>query len=271
MSRLLFKKWLLSEMADYGFEKNYHGRPKGGTEELEGNEPFKPLDGSKIVTELRKLPALGPNAPYRKWHDMVEWGTGSGAIQVGVTPLGCMKIVVRQQINDLQGEPTWICQNVVPLGDNEAINKEEVIAHDVYDKVNEISQGMLPSPAREYNELHRLSNKLWTAAKRNHPSYCMFPVSFRKQNEDYYKLVFEFRGQGVLRQQPSKPARAEQFDIDVFWDSKKGLIKIWGYDIDSTLSQHSWKVQPSNFDEWFSPSQETEDIIDNVIKIFMQY
>ena len=130
---------------------------------------------------------------------------------------------------------------------------------------------MIESPDKDFDELDRLAWKLWTTSKRNHPSYCMFPVNLRKQNENYFKLVFEFKGHGVLRQIDARPSRAEQFNIDLYWDKTKGLIRCWGYDIDSTLSQHSWRVQPSMFDEWFSPHQEQEQIIDNIISIFMQY
>jgi hypothetical protein len=271
MSRLLFKNWIVSEMADYGFDQDYRNKPKGGTEEMKGDEPFRRVDGSKIITELAKLPALGPNAPYQKWHDMVEWGDGPGAIQVGVTPLGSMRIVVRRLINDIKGEATWICTDVVPLGDNAAEDKEILIAHDVYGKVTETSQSMLPGPAKEFDDLDRLSWRLWAATKKDHPSYCMFPVGLRKQNENYYKLVFEFRGQGVLRQRTGRQGRAEQYDIDLIWDDKKGLIRCMGYDIESTLGQHSWQVTPSDFNEHFSPNQDYDGIIDNIVKIFMQY
>jgi hypothetical protein len=269
--KLLFKNWLLNEIADFGFDQDMRNKPKGGTEEMDGDTPFKRVDGSKIITELGKLPALGPNKPFQKWNDVVEWGRGPGAIQAGVSPLGSMRVVVRRMVKDLQGEATWICHRVVPLGDNKAEDKELSIAHDVYDQLTEISKEMVPGPEKEFDELERLSWKLWAAAKRDHPSYCMFPIGLKKQNEDYYKLVFEFRGHGVLRQKTGKPGRAEQYNIDLVWDKKKGLIKCWGYDIDSTLGQHSWTVQPSEFNEWFSPKQDQDKIINNIVKIFMQY
>ena len=271
MTRLLFKHWLLSEVADYGFDQDQRNKPKGGTEEIEGTSPFKPIDGSKIIAELTTFPAIGPNRPRQKWNDVVEWGQGPGAIQVGVTPLGSMKIVVRRLTKDLYGEETWICQRVIPLGDNEAENQEIAIAHDVYDKLAEVANAMIPGPANAYDELERLSWKLWAATKRDHPSYCMFPIGMRKQNENYYKLVFEFRGHGVLRHKSGRPGRAEQFNIDVIWDDKKGLIRVLGYDIASTLGQHSWQVKPSEFNEYFSPQQEHEEIIKNITKIFLQY
>ena len=265
-----FKKWLLSEMANFGFEKDFKGKPKGGTDEIKGNEIFNTIDGGRIITELVKLPALGSNVPYQKWNDMVEWGSGPGAIQVSVTPLGSMKIIIRRNIKDLLGESIWICNKIIPLDDNKDENHEVSVANDVYDQVVEISREMLPTPDQEYN-IEKLSWDMWMNAKRNHPSYCMFPVALKKQNENYFKMVFEFRGHGVLRQKSGRPGRAEQFDIDVIWDKNKGTIRVMGYNIDSTLSQHSWRISPSEFNEYFSPRQTHDEIIDCVIKMFLQY
>lgn len=259
-------------MADYGFGQDQRGKPQGGTESMDGDALFKTVDGGKIITELASFPALGPNKPLQRWNDVVEWGIGPGAIQVGVTPLGSMRIVVRRMTKDLCGESTWICAKVVPLEDNAAENKETSIAHDVYNMVTETSNEMIPGPAKEYEDFERLSWKLWAATKRNHPSYCMFPVAIRQQNENYYKLVFEFRGHGVQRQRNGGGGgRAEQFNIDMIWDSKKGLIRCLGYNIDSTTKQHSWEVQASEFNEYYSPQQSHESIIDSIIKTFLQY
>lgn len=267
MSRLLFKNWL-NEMADYGFDQDPRGKPQGGTEEIDGSLPFIGLDGAKIITELAKLPALGANYPFQRWNDIVEWGRSPGAIQAVVTPLGAMRIVVRRLITDLYGEQTWICIKIVPLNETE-IGKEISIANKIYDQITEMSQEMIPNAESEYEDLERLTWKLWVAAKRNHPSYCMFPTTLKKQNENYFKLVFEFRGHGV--QTVGGNGRAEQFDIDIYYDKKKGLIKCTGYNIESTMRTHSWMVQPSEFNEYFSPKQNQEEIIKCIIEMFMQY
>lgn len=256
-------------MADFGFDQDQRGKPKGGTESMEGDNLFKTVDGSKIITELANFPALGPNEPLHKWNNIIEWGEGPGAIQVGITPLGSMRVVIRRMTRDLLGEATWICEKVIPLDDNKAENQEITIAHDVYSIITEVSQDMVPGPSKEYDELERLTWKLWAAAKRDHPSYCMFPIGMRKQNENCYKLVFEFRGHGAQHQNGN--ARAEQFNIDMVWESKRGLIRCLGYGIDSTMKQHSWEVQPAEFNEYYSPQQKQEVIINSIIQTFLQY
>lgn len=270
MAQLSFKNWLIKEFADYGFDDNQRNTSKGGTDIMDGDTVFKVVNTSKIMTELTRLSSIGPNKPMRRWSDMVEYGDGPGALRVSITPLGSMKIVARRLVLDLLGEETWICKHVFPIDDQKDENKEISIAHNVHETITEIANDMIDGPNKDFDELDRLAWKLWVASKRNHPSYCMFPMNLRKQNENYYKLVFEFKGHGVLRQ-GTRPGRCEQFNIDLYWDKKKGLIRCWGYDVESSLGQHSWRVQPSEFDEWFSPKQDQGQIIDNVISIFMQY
>lgn len=268
MKNLLFKQWL--EFADYGFDQDTRIKPRGGTQVLYGNTPYKPPSTSLIMSELSRMPPVGTYEPYRKWNNMVEWGTGIGALQITSSPLGSFKIFARRCVSDLLGEQMWICKAVFPISDNEHESQEYQLIDQMYNKLNEINNSELDSPKEDF-EIERLAWKLWTAAKRNHPSYCMFPTGFRKQHENYYKLVFEFRGHGVERFGSLRGGRAEQFDIDISYDKHKGMIKCWGYNIDSSLGQHSWKVQPSEWNEWFSPNQEVDEIIDCVIKIFMQY
>lgn len=271
MNNLFFKDWLMSEMADYGFNYNNLSKPKGGTDVMLGDQLFNKLDGSKIISELSRLPALGPNIPYRKWHDSVQYGTGPGSLQVSITPLGSMRVVIRRSSNDLLGEQIWLCHKVIPLDDIKSENKEISIAQEVYGDLQEVSNLSIYGPAANYDGLEKLAWRLWSAAKKEHPSYIMFPTKITKQNENYYKLVFEFRGHGVTRPNVGRQGRAEQFDIDLIWDKPKGLLRCIGYNIDSCIGQHSWTIQPAEFNEYFSPHQENDEIIENIIKTFMQY
>jgi hypothetical protein len=195
-------------------------------------------------------------------------GDQAGAIKIDVSPLGSYKIIARRKIKDIQGEDTWVCKKVFPLDENEHNNNEIPLAHSIYDDLVEINKTLLEGPKREFPEFERLVEKLTSAVRQNYPSYCMFPKGLKKMNEDYFKIYFEFKGHGV--EAPTR-GRAEQFDIDVLWDRNKGLVRIWGYDIDSKVRQHTWNVQPSEFDEWFSPSQPPEEIIEAVVSMFMTY
>jgi hypothetical protein len=49
------------------------------------------------------MPPVGTYEPYRKWNNMVEWGTGIGALQITSSPLGSFKIFARRCVSDLLG------------------------------------------------------------------------------------------------------------------------------------------------------------------------
>jgi hypothetical protein len=263
-----FREWAsLKEMADYGFEK-HSNKPQGGTENPTEEGPLHVVKSNLIMDELVRHP-IGKLRPKQKFEDTIIYGDGPGSLLIEVTPLGSEKIVIRRLVKDLIGENTWICKHVYPIGDNKDRAQEIPIAHDMHDILTEISKEMVEGPAKEFDGLEKLSWSLWQAAKRDHPSYVMFPVALRRQSDNYYKLVFEFKGHGVEKMRTG--GRAEQFDIDVYWDKTKGMIRIWGYDLQSSMRQHDWKVGISEFNEYFSPGQPREEIVKNVIHIFLKY
>lgn len=271
MRDLLFKQWMLSEMANYGYDSNRRSnRPMGGTETMPEDTLYDVLDATAIMTELTKLPPLGPNGPNQKWDNIVEWGDGAGAIQIECTTLGSLKLIVRRKISDLQGEATWICKNVRALSDVEDENKEISVAHELYELANKLSTVMIDAPAREFEEFERLAWRMWAGLKKEHPSYCMFPVGLRKQNDNNYKMVFEFRGAGQGHID-ADGGFLRQFDVELVWDAKKGLIRCWGNNIESSQGRSAWNISPVEWNEYFSPAQDQQEIIECIAKIFMQY
>lgn len=271
MQKLNFKTWILNEIANFGFGGETISKIQGGTVPMLGDEIFSKIDTSRILKELANLTMSGPFAARRTWEDTLQYGNGFGSIKINVTPLGSERFIIRQLIHDLKGEETYICHHVIPLDDYQDQNRETEIANILYEKIKELSRNEVFGPVAKYDKFKDLAMGLWTRAKINHPSYCMFPVGFKKMNENYYKAIFEFRGNGVYSQNNKPSGRSEQFHLDVYWDPDKGLIRSWGYPIDSSLGRHAWGIQPSEWDEVFSPNQNSKQIIDNIIKSFMQF
>lgn len=261
--KLNFKEW-----ANFGFGEKKSKAPMGGTKSVTGHKPIDIIHSDKIIQEIISLPPLGSLQLNQKYEDLLEWGNDVGAIQLQCTPLGSYKIVIRRKIADLLGESNWVCKKIFPLEEGYHNTREEVYANDIYSYVSKLNETLTDRAIKDYNNFNKLSLKLFASVRQTYPSYCMFPVGMMKVNENYHKYVFEFRGHGV---EAPTAARAEQFNIDLLWDQKKGLIRCWGYDIDSTTRQHSWKVQPSEWDEWYAPTQNFNEIIDSVSKIFMTY
>jgi hypothetical protein len=267
MNKLLFKNWLLNEIADYGFGPGMIKSIRGGTLAMQGQELFNTINVNQIIDELARMP-LGQLEPYQKWAETVQYGKGIGAFKVSVSPLGSLKAVSRRLVNDLKGEGVWICKHVFPFCDNKDQNRENEIAGLIFNYLNEISQKELEGPSGDYDDIKNLSWRLWQGAKKHHPGYIMFPTQLKEMSDSYYKLVFEFRGQGIGL--PNQ-GRGEQFNIDIKYYKEKGLIRCWGYDIDSSAKQRKWEVKPPEWDEWFSPTQEQNEIIESILACFLQY
>jgi len=272
MNKLSFKRWqTLKEWADFGFEKKLADMKSdslGGTVPAEGANPIDPVDSEMIMNELIRLPALGYFSPRAKMSNILEWGYDVGALQVYISPLGSYKTIIRRKTRDLQGEATWICKDVVDFSENEHNKNEIPLAHEIYDCLIEINKNEYDSPKMEYPEFDTLAYKLFNEVKRHYPAYCMFPIGMKKMDEGYFKIIYEFRGHGV---EAPTASRAEQFNIDLFWDKNKGLMKCWGYNIDSKMRQHTWTIQPSDFEEWFAPTQDIKKIVECIKIILMTY
>jgi hypothetical protein len=257
-------------MADYGFE-GPSNEIMGGTDIMKGEELFKTIKPNLIINELLQMPSLGQLEGVKLFNDEIQWGTEPGALKIEMSPLGSMRLVTRRLTKDLEGNDTWVCKEVYPIHDYKDQDREVKIASNLYERLTEISKQDIDSPDKEYDEIERLAQKLWYTTKKQHPSYIMFPTQLRKQDENYYKLVYEFRGQGVGAPYNGKTGRVEQFDIDLIYYPKKGMIRCFGYDIDSSSRERKFYVQPSEWDEMFSPKQDSSDIVENIVKLFLQY
>lgn len=259
-----FKRWIFSEWAKFGFEKEQKIPRKDPADE----QPINPIDSHMIIDELARKPALGFDRPHQVWTDVIQWGNHPGSIRIDISPLGSYKVLMRRQMTDLTGETAWICVGVKNLNETDQDRNESAIAADIYDKIREIHLQLPLGASHECPKFEKIVWGLYDATKKEYPDYCMFPYGIKKMDENYYKIIFEFRGHGV--ESPTR-GRAEQFNIDIYFDKSKGLVRCWGYNIDSTVGQHSWKVQPSEWDEYFSPTQPIHEISDIITTIFSTY
>lgn len=269
MNKLSFKHFL--EFANYGFDDAASNHIMGGTEVMQGDSLFSKFNTNLIIEELVRLPPISTHDGVQIWDEAVQWGTEPGAIRVSASPLGSLRLMTRRLAKDLHGESIWLCKDVLPIKDFYDQHKEIDLAHKLHEKIEHLAQQPLEAPDNNYEETERLAWKLWHVAKKRHPSYIMFPVTLRRQDENYYKLVFEFRGQGAGSPYNGKTGRAEQFNIDLIYYPKRGLLRCMGYDIDSSMRERKFYVQPSEWDEAFSPKDDENLIIENIIKLFLQY
>lgn len=267
-----YKEWAMKrdirlqrEWADFGFfdKKDDYKRYKDTDQ-----HPIKAIDVQEVLKEIMRMPPVNSYRGQQRFADTVIWGNEIGALLLDISPLGSFKACVRRMITDLQGENRWICKRVVQLNEKDYTRTNLLDADSIYKEISDVSKGMIDSPTKDYQDFGALARKLFTQTRLQFPSYCMFAPKIKQLTEDYYKIYFGFKGHGV---EAPTASRAEQFDIDLFYDKDKGLIRCWGYDIDSPTNQHKWAVQPAEWDEWFAPTQPIEEIIQAVIHNLMTY
>lgn len=253
------------EWADFGFDEKIKEKIKGGNVDDQNPNPIKPSDGEYLIEELACMPPIRNNKATLRLGSTVQWGEGYGAMRVVLSPLGSLKATIKRSINDLKGETKWICKKVYPLN-NEF--KQEKSCSLIYESTYREMDKKIDAPKEKYEDFDVLANYLINKCKRTFPSYCMFPTGFKQIREHYYKLMFEYKGSGL--EAPSAK-KVERFDIDLCFYPEKGLTRCWGYEINSAKNVRDWKIQPSEWDEYFAPTQDINEIVECVSNIFMTY
>jgi hypothetical protein len=267
-NKLEFNNWYkLQEYADYGFS-DISSIVVGEKDNIFKQKPANVL--FKVDYFLDRLTEIlnGESKKIvRKWAEEILWTDNSHLMETNVNPFGSLRITTRKHIKDLNGEITPICKDVFDI-DEKHNGKEYDVAEVVYERIKKIRAQNYDYALKEYKDIEKLAVALYKACLNEYPSYIMFPKGLKKIEENYYKIFFEFKGSGAGA--PGN-VRAEQFDIDLAFDKDKGLLKCWGYGIDSPMKQRLFIASPSEWCEYFSPKEDKNKIIKCIIKTLMTY
>lgn len=262
-----FSKWFF-EYADYGFEsrKPTAKQEKNTQTDNDDAKPWKLFKIKKFFEELKYLLNSDNKKTLKVWEEELSWLENGNVVEVNINPFGSLRITTRKIIKDLQGVDTKICKHVLDIDDYQ-INREENTARYIYKKILKFREKNIDYPSKDYN-LKKLAHELFNKVRLKYPEYIMFPVGMKEVSKDYYKIIFEFKGQG---QGVPGSSIAMQFDIDLFFDKEKGLIRCWGYDIDSPVKKRQFNPQPSEWNEYFSPHEKISKIVGMITTTFMTY
>lgn len=258
-------------MANYGFDQTATSQILGGTESMDGDGVFEICNTSVVMNELAQMPPVGNLVANQLFENTVQWGADMGAIQANIMPLGSERLIVTRLVPNARGEKVWICKYTYAFKDNKDQYKEHEIADRVYNEVRKIAKQPLEASDTDFQDMERLTWKLWHTTRKLHPSYIMFPLRLQKMEENYFKLVYEYRGQGVGTPMNGYTGKSEQFNIDLVYYPKTGMIRSFAYEIDSNPNGQKWQLQTPEWDMNFSPKQDEDEIIKNIVMNFMQY
>ena len=224
-----FKNWLISEGKDIFGKSPDNVKVRHETEE----GPIKPIDSGIIVESMMRR-KLGDMEAFADFHDHIQWGKNTGAIQMVIRPLGSFKSIIRKLQEDLNGERVWVCKKVLPykelLKASEAIDED--MADELFLKVEECWNGEMEAPSGEYSGLERLAVKVAERcrSKEVKPEIMVFRGIRRIKMNEHYNIHFECSGHGL---EAPGSMRLEQFSIDMHYDRRSGMIRSYGYGIQS--------------------------------------
>lgn len=252
-----FRKWLVKEGKDiFGFEKNK--KPIKKAEQYDG--PLNPIAADTIMESMMKK-NIGGQAAFSDFHDQVQWGKTPGAVRMVITPLGSYKSIIRKLQINLEGTEEWVCKKVIPYKNMlyTDYSFDEHLAEDMFEKIESIYKEEINAPSRDYTGLEQLTIKTASYCSRNDimPKIFVYRGIKQKKKNENYLIVFECRGHGL---EAPGSMRLEQFVIDMSYDASTGMIRSFGYGIQSPTRQHLWIPQPSEWDEKFSSSQNEQEI-----------
>lgn len=251
-----FKSWLkLTEYANFGFETKKE-QPKPDLDD----KPTHLLDLKHIIEDLKNQ-KLGLKEADNRFFSELQWGDHPGAVKLTFSPAGGLRATIHQLTTDLRGQPRWISKKVIEVKNNYDTKPDSLI-ETIRKDLLEIDKENIPSPSEDFKKLENLVVDLASSLKKSIKKLFIYEGIKRLVPHEHYIIHFSCTGTGLQRRNQK---RLDQFQVEVYYDKKAGTIRITGNDLGDKISKHSWKLEPSEFNEFFTPSQPSKDIID-VIK-----
>jgi hypothetical protein len=278
MTTTNFREWLAKTPEDlFGIDKE-----KTLPEEIlrmrraeNYDKPGGELSPARLMSELVKMGPIKNKKPQILWTDTVGYGDYErpGALMAVMTPLGSLRINVRKLALDLEGTKVWALKKVIPLYDKFDVKDrgnvvETGMAYEYHEAIKKIDEAEHDAPKGDFKNTETLALKIAAATRRNHPSV-MHYSGIRKHDENHYQIYFQYRGHGVGG--PSPYSFQEQFDIHLKYYPDRGILRSWGTEVQSQRKGQSWSIAPSEWDEYFMPTQSMDEIKEAIIAAFMSY
>lgn len=227
------------------------------------DKPFKMFDIKELNDSLMKL-KFDYKEPRMQLNDEIIWKDqlDTNSLKVGLSSLGSFRATIRRSIKNSEGQTSWICEKVIPIKDGD---KELQIS----ERIENSLRALIPqneSSAKEFNT-EKLAVNISKTLRAANPKFFSFNKLY-KIKENNYIVEFNMVGGGVGS---PNSQRVEQFHINLNFDESTGLIRIWGNNIVSPWGGHSWQSAPSEFNEFFTPTQSIKHIVECVKEIILCY
>jgi len=254
----MLNKIILNEIADFGFKmQTGPGKPLLP----DGDKPLKPLNIEYVIDDLLRY-NLGIKEAISDYFGEITWGNEQGAVKLTFGPYRGLYAVIHKLTTNLKGESVWICKKVIEVK-NMYDEKADTLIQKLFTLAEEVDQTEQDSPSGDYKDLEKLTYRLSSELQRKTTQVVLFLQELRRiKRDEHYIIAFGCKGNGVQR---LGQKRLDQFQVDLNYSKEEGLIRIVGNEIGDVLSMHRWVIDPSQFNEYFCPTQEIQEICVNVL------
>lgn len=261
-----FNHWLsLKEWANFGFDQLGAIKNRKGLVP-EGDLPLQPLKLEYITDRLKNF-AVGFTEADVSFINEITWGQEPGAVKLIFSPLGGLRATIKRKCHDLCGESRWICKKIIEIRHIYDEHPDKLV-HNITNVIKELSGQQLDSPSREYKGLERLALKLSINLRQIRKDLFVYEGLKKVKPNEHYIIHFGLHGYGV--QAPGQ-RRVNEFLFDMNYDETTGLIKIIGQEVGNSIAGYDWELEPSQWIEYYMPSQNEQEIIESQMRLFHSF
>lgn len=255
-----FKEWL-NHKNIFGFDNEIiQAQDFKNNDEL----PVVRFNTNAIIEQLSNY-NLSVGKPFSRFPSEIQWGTQPGAIRVICTPK--LNVKIERFHYDRKGDQLWIMKKFFFVNDEQFGGKEDIVANDIFEHVKIISEQQLDavmesSGFKFENLVYSLVSKL-----RQQPYQVLDFNTVKKLNENEYDLSFWLRGggTGVITgsKHGQKPALA--LIVKIAYNEQNGYIKSFAEFLQTSDDTANWTIQPAEFEGFYLPTQNKNEIIDSIV------
>lgn len=270
MFEMNFKLWLEKKNI-FGFEeKDYKAniayRP--GKALLKGPQdlPIERLNVQRVMEELAKND-LGIKKASLKFFNECQWGTNVGAVRAIITPK--INVKIQKLHKDLEGNNVWIMKKYFFIDDVNYAGKEDVVALEIFDQIRNVNIEELDKPESKIS-LKELVQSLSSKMNNLESNTLLSTHEIKKTSENEYNLFYYLKGGGRTGYSGSGTVKSiMEVVVNLSAQKYTGLIKAMVTVVSNMDSGGkgggTWVLMPSDFEEYFMPSQGKKEIIESII------
>ncbi len=267
MNKYRFSNWLLlqEDYAKFGLE------PKRPTPEdiIEKDKLVKPINLEYVLDDLKRQKLGVKTADGERFFGEITWGDQPGATRLYFSPFRGLRAVLRRLSTDLKGESVWICKKVVEVR-NLFDEHPDTLIVELHNALKEVDAKQIDFPQQTSDfDMEKFVLHLAYKLRRDTTERTLMYEGIRRV-VDGKEYIIHWGCTGMGRQVKDQ-RRLDQFQVQVEYNKDRGTIHIVGNELGSKIKDYKWELSPSQFDEYFFPSQEEEEIVKCVLHSLNSY